>query len=205
VRVFVLTTGRTGSVTYSKAAGHATNFTSAHESRAEILGPDRLDYPDDHIEVDNRLSWFLGSLHERYGDDAGYVHLLRDEEQVARSYESRWPGLRLPKRHPIVAARKLAGQLRHGDNAASLPVAFSQGIVMRKHVDRDQRIVGCRLMVRTVNDNVALFLRDRPHHLTLRLEEGADGFQQLWERFGREGDLDAARREFGTRHNASRG
>jgi hypothetical protein len=202
VRVFVLTTGRTGSVTYSNAAGHATNFTAAHESRGDVLGPDRLEYPDDHVEVDNRLSWFLGSLHRRYGDDAGYVHLLRDEDEVARSYAARWPGTRLPRRKPIVAARKAIGYIR-GDNHASLPVAFSQGIVMRKHVDAADRLGACKLMVRTINDNISLFLEDRPHRLVLHLEDGADGFERLWKQFGLEGDLAAARREFDVRHNAS--
>jgi hypothetical protein len=202
VRVFVLTTGRTGSVTYAHAAAHATNFTAGHETRGGVLQPDRLEYPDGHIEVDNRLSWFLGSLHRRYGDEAGYVHLLRDEDAVARSYVKRWPGLRLPRRKPIVAARKALGYVR-GDNHASLPVAFSQGIVMRKHVDPAERLTACTLMVRTINDNISLFLQDRPNALEVRLEDGADGFERLWRRFGLEGDLSSARAEFGVRQNAS--
>jgi hypothetical protein len=203
VRVFVLTTGRTGSVTYAHAAAHATNFTAGHETRGGVLQPDRLEYPDDHIEVDNRLSWFLGSLHRRYGDDAGYVHLLRDEDAVARSYEDRWPDSRLPRRKPIVAARKALGYVR-GDNHASLPVAFSQGIVMRKHVAREERFTACKLMVRTINDNVALFLRERPNSLVVDLEDGADGFERVWERFGLQGDLDGALAEFHVRHNPSK-
>ena len=52
-----------------------TNFTAGHETRTNRLGAARLDYPDRHIEADNRLSFFLGKLNARWGDDAHYVHL----------------------------------------------------------------------------------------------------------------------------------
>ena len=59
-RVFVLCTGRCGSTTFARAAAHATNFTAKHESRTYKLGAQRLAYPDNHIEVDNRLAWWRG-------------------------------------------------------------------------------------------------------------------------------------------------
>ena len=47
-----------------------------------MIGPERLDYPDQHIESDNRLAWYAGRLEKRYGDDAFYVHLKRDRQRV---------------------------------------------------------------------------------------------------------------------------
>ncbi|MFM8634352.1 MAG: hypothetical protein ACKOEX_06015, partial [Planctomycetia bacterium] len=69
--VFVLCTGRCGSVTFAKACGHFRNYSTGHETN-RAPGPARLAYPDGHIEIDNRLAWFLGGLEERYGDDALY-------------------------------------------------------------------------------------------------------------------------------------
>ncbi|WNC29392.1 hypothetical protein [Thermosynechococcus sp. PKX82] len=42
------------------------------------------------LEVDNRLSWFLGRLDQTYGDRAYDVHLRRDDLSVARSYRQRY-------------------------------------------------------------------------------------------------------------------
>jgi len=66
--VFVLCTGRCGSVSFAKACGHFTNYTAGHDTNRQP-GPARLDYSARHIEIDNRLAWFLGGLDERYGDD----------------------------------------------------------------------------------------------------------------------------------------
>ena len=77
------------SVTFSKACGHIVNFTSGHETRWGQAGDERIEYPDNHIEADNRLSWILGRLEQRYADDAYYVHLLRDPEETAKSFARR--------------------------------------------------------------------------------------------------------------------
>lgn len=89
-RVFVLNTGRCGSMTFARACEHLTNFTAGHETRARVVGFEaRMDYPNWHIEVDNRLTWFLGPLSQRY-PDAFYVHLRRDSEAVINSFVQRW-------------------------------------------------------------------------------------------------------------------
>src|SRR6478752_1534731 len=89
MNVFILSTGRCGSTTLSRAFAHATNFTSGHETLSHVPRA-RLDYPANHIESDNRLAFFLGALHEKYGDDAHWVHLTRDPDRVAGSYANRW-------------------------------------------------------------------------------------------------------------------
>ena len=90
MNVFVLCTGRCGSTTFARAAEHATNFSVGHESRKRLIGAERFAYADNHIEVDNRLSWMLGRLDDHYGERARYVHLTREREAVARSFLQRW-------------------------------------------------------------------------------------------------------------------
>lgn len=175
MRVFVLNTGRCGSVTLSKAFGHLTNFTTGHETRMGEVGPCRLDYPDRHVEVDNRLAWFLGGLEQRYGAEPLYVHLRRDPEAVAASFNERWD----------------RGIMR----------AFGTGIVFPP---LPEGMDGARFYVETVTTNIEAFLRDKPHQVTVWLENAADWFPALWERIGGQGDCDAALAEFGVRHNASK-
>ena len=86
MNVFVLNTGRCGSVTFIKACQHISNYTAAHESRSHCIAGERLAFPDNHIEADNRLSWVLGRLDAAYGDNAIYVHLRRDRTDTIRSF-----------------------------------------------------------------------------------------------------------------------
>ncbi len=88
MNVFVLCTGRCGSSTFIEACHHIANYTSAHESRSSLLGAERLAYPAQHIEADNRLSWLLGRLDAAYGDSAFYVHLQRNHPDTAASFVS---------------------------------------------------------------------------------------------------------------------
>ncbi|MGH2934164.1 MAG: hypothetical protein ACRDL2_06570 [Gaiellaceae bacterium] len=196
MRVFVLTTGRSGSVTFAKACGHIANFSAAHESRADLLGEERFDYPDDHVEVDNRLSWFLGQLATRF-PDARYAHLVRDPDAVARSFVARWPrstGL-------VERARLLRG---HGLPGGNLMAAFANGIVKRQPAwPEAERFAASRFMVDSIEANIREFLRDRAH-VTVSLESAQDDFRRFWEWIGAAGDLNAALGEWTIRHNATR-
>ena len=89
MNVFILNSGRCGSTTFIKACQHIDNYTASHESRIGIPGSARLEYPDQHIEADNRLSWFLGRLDREYGDNAFYVHLQREAEATRQSFARR--------------------------------------------------------------------------------------------------------------------
>lgn len=182
--VFVLTTGRTGSVTFSSACEQMTNFTSAHESLADEVGQARFAYPPNHIEIDNRLSWHLGGLAKRF-PDAHFVHLRRNPEAVAKSYRQRWQ-----------EPRTLLGILRHQSRLLkpwrSLPAVFGNGIIQRyERWSEEQKLAVCEFMVETVNDNITEFLRGRPH-MTVNLEEIEGDFVNFWNWCGAEGDLDAA-------------
>jgi hypothetical protein len=174
VNIFVLCTGRSGSMTFAKACSHITNYTSAHESRFNLVGDDRLDYPSGHIEADNRLSWMLGSLERKYGKQAFYVHLTRESELVAASYLERW------------------------NDESSLMKAFWSGIVPSHP---KPSIVVARQMVEVVTDNIALFLKDKPNFMQIRIEDGFSAFPEFWSRIGAEGDLKQALKEWEVRYN----
>lgn len=173
--VFVLCTGRCGSVTFAKACEHFSNYTSGHETRIAKVGDDRLAFAERHIEVDNRLAWFLGRIQAKYGDRAFYVHLTRDEREVAASYDRRWH--------------------HHG----SLIQAFDQGI---SHHPSPHEQAGLEL-ARTINENIRSFLRDKPHQMTIDIRQIEALFPEFVKQIGAQGDLQAALGEFSRQHNAT--
>lgn len=180
MNVFVLSTGRTGSLSLERACQHITNFTAAHESRCQLTGNDRIDFPDQHIEIDNRLSWFLGRLDKSYGADAFYIHMVRDAAKTAESYKRRW--------------NRETGIVR----------AYAYGILKRQeHEIKDMDKI-CLDYVENVNENIALFLKDKPHKMIFRLEEGEQDLQKMWEMIRAEGDFNAALAAFTNRHNEGR-
>ncbi len=174
-------------MTAIRACEHLTNYTAGHETRTGAIGDGRLEYSDQHVEADNRLSWFLGDLGERYGDEPTYVHLRRDPEQVAESFLRRWRSWRT---NPA---------------GASVVRAFAHGLVIRNDEwpEAERRDV-CRFYVRTVTNNIEGFLADKTNTMTVWLEEANTWVPDMWDRIGGEGDFDAAMAEFGVRHNASR-
>lgn len=174
MNVFVLTTGRTGSTGFAMACRHISNFSAGHESRARSIGASRLDYPDNHVEVDNRLVWFLGGL-DRAFPGARYVHLTRDSEEVARSYNRRW------------------------HQYQTIVRAWKDGVLMG---GRGRPLPICRDYVANTNENIALFVRDRPS-ITVELERIDSHFPAFWQWIGAEGDLAAAMSEWPKRHNSS--
>lgn len=177
MNVFVLSTGRCGSTTIVHACSHMTNFTAAHESNIGALGDARVSYPQNHIESDNRLSWFLGRLERAFGDDAFYVHLMRDRMAVARSYSGRI--------QPDGIVRAYARGI-YGNLPAETPL-----------------IKVCLDYYDTVNANIAAFLANKTKKMNFRLEEARSDFPILWSRIGAEGNLEAALREWNTAYNAT--
>lgn len=172
MNVFVLCTGRCGSVTFSKAAAHATNFTAGHETRSHLLGQEHFAYPANHIEVDNRLSWFLGRLHAAF-PDAYYVHLVRNRQAVARSF-----------------------MLRYGRGIIG---GYANSILMTLPADAPKLDV-CLDYVHTVTENIWQFLRDRPH-MVIDIDRAKHGFVEFWQTIGAHGDLEAALAEFDIFYN----
>jgi hypothetical protein len=175
MNVFVLCTGRCGSQTFVKACSHFSNYSSAHESRMALVGPERLAYPGNHIEADNRLSWLLGRLDAVYGDDAFYVHLKRDVAAVAASYARRY-------------------------NFGIMRAYRDPGIIMGLAKDTDPIAVAMDYC-NTVDCNIELFLKGKSRQMTFWLETAPRDFPVFCERIGAEGDLAGARSEFDVRHD----
>jgi len=178
MNVFVLSTGRCGSTTFSRACRHITNYSSAHESRSGLIGAARLEYPGHHIEADNRLSWFLGRLETAYGDSATYVHLVRSELETARSLVKRYR-----RRKGIIWAYRQAILLRSAAGMDPLEVSLDY----------------CR----TVNSNIEAFLRDKTRQMRFSMENADTDFRAFWTLIGAEGNLQAALAEWDQQHNAS--
>ncbi|MEJ2006048.1 MAG: hypothetical protein P8X57_14050 [Cyclobacteriaceae bacterium] len=179
MNVFVLSTGRTGTMSLEKACAFADNYTCAHESRCSFLKDERLQYPEDHIEIDNRLSWFLGKLDDMYGDEAIYIHMLRDTEQVARSYAKRW------------------------NRETSIIRAYAYGILKRQEHEIGDTLEISRDYVETVNSNIKNFLRDKTNKMEFRLENAAQDLPIFWEMIRAKGEYNKAWAAFNEVYNTS--
>lgn len=174
MRVFILCTGRTGSSSFIKACEHITNYTAGHESRSKLIGASRFDYPDKHIEADNRLSWFLGTLDQRFGKDAYYVHLTRDKQKVVDSFKHRW------------------------NNQGSIIKSFTEGILMQgyKKITEEKEDQIIHDYVDTVNNNIIAFLKDKPNKIDIQLETIKEDFLRFFSVINAEGDAEAAIKTF---------
>ncbi|HEA26527.1 MAG TPA: hypothetical protein ENH92_05330 [Ectothiorhodospiraceae bacterium] len=176
MNIFILNTGRCGSTTFIKACHHISNYTALHESRATLIGKERLNYPSNHIEADNRLSWFLGRLDRQYGDNAFYLYLSRDLHKTATSF----------------AQRESYGIMQ----------AYREGILLGGEDDQSAIDIAHDYIV-TVESNIEHFLQDKNNKMNFNLESAKDDFRLFWERIGAEGDLDMALSEWDTNYNAS--
>ncbi len=177
-QVFVLCTGRCGSLTFAHACAESIdNYSSGHETRLAHAGGDRLAYAPRHIEVDNRLAWFLGRLDERFGTAPFFVHLQREREATARSY----------------ARRRALGFLLH---------AWTRGIYVGLEDAPDFHALALDL-VDTVNANIRVFLRDKTHRMVVRLESAATDFEEFRQRIGATGDSERGKKAWTHPLNAS--
>ena len=176
MNIFILNSGRCGSTTFIKACGHINNYSCAHESLLTETGSQRLDYPNNHIEADNRLSWLLGRLDEAYGDNAFYVHLNRNVQDTANSFSKRID----------------FGILK----------AYEQGVLLHEqHLKSPLDIAND--YITTVDSNIKLFLKDKSNKMLISLETINVDFPKFWEIINAQGDLDKALKEWDTNYNAS--
>lgn len=194
-------------MTFARACSHMTNYTAAHEGNAGEVPHLHLSYPNRHIEVDNRLSWFLGPLHELY-PDARYVHLRRDPEAVAQSFLKRWPPDPTAisfTRHPVQKVKRaLVPHWRPGQNPSSgIVPAFAYPMMARNRAwPAADRLPVCRHYVKTVTSNIEHFLADKPSQ-NIDIESAGPAMEQLWDWIGAEGDLTGTIAELQVRHNHS--
>ena len=176
MNVFILNTGRCGSSTFIKACEHISNYSAAHESRTTLIGEQRLTYPAQHIEADNRLSWLLGRLDKQYADDALYVHLSRNQQQTIESFSKRAD-------FGIMQAYKEGILLGGESNQTSEQIA-------KDYID-------------TVESNIEFYLKDKTHKMDFSLDNAKQDFETFWEFISAEGDLQAALDEWDVSYNAS--
>ncbi|MBF8269911.1 MAG: hypothetical protein HW386_1620 [Gammaproteobacteria bacterium] len=141
-----------------------------------MLGAAHFTYPPNHIEADNRLSWFLGRLDRAYGQAAVYIHLQRNSHDTAASFVRRYSG-------GIIRAYRKTILIGLPRNSTALNVALD-------YCD-------------TVASNIELFLRDKPRKMVFSLANARQDFRQFWELIQAEGDLEAALAEFDQHYNAS--
>jgi len=179
MRVFILTTGRSGSLTFAAACSHAANYTSAHENRNHLAS---LRYPDDHIAINNRLAWFLPILDDRY-PDAFWCFLHRDPKATAESFV-RWS--RIHGGHP----GQLLNAYRHALKMGGRPL---------------QPVRDALEMVTLIQLRILEFLDTKPdaRTSTVRLAHPAIDFGLFWHKIRAEGDLGDALAEFTHKRNAS--
>ena len=182
MHIFVLGTGRCGSFSFVEACKYMTNFTCGHETRSQKLGSARFDYPENHIEADNRLSWHLGELEQKFPEQVFYVHLKRDRDQTAKSFSKRF----LKKK--------------------SMVDAYAGGIKMNppETLSKEEQLQLCSDYVDTVTANIQSFLKHQPQHLTIHLESIQEDFKKFWQTIDAEGDLEAALKSFNQRHNTAK-
>jgi len=182
MRIFILGSGRNGSMTIARACRHITNYTSGHETLTKKYGESRFNYPDHHIESDNRLSWFLGRLDLLFGGDAIYIHMKRNRGQVAKSHMSRF--------------------YKNG----SIMEAFCEGLHLTPTatLNRETRLEACHNYIDTVDENIDMFLKNKSHKLIINLENIEDDFVKFWNLIGAEGDLQKALKELKTQHNKTK-
>lgn len=176
MNVFVLNSGRCGSTTFIQACYHIQNFSAAHESRCRFLGQERLTYPANHIEADNRLCWFLGRLDEVFGNNAWYVHLKREPLATATSFAHR-------RDFGIMQAYR-EGILMGG------PTGCSDLAIAEDYLD-------------TLDANIRHFLKNKTKQISVQLESAAHDFERFWDWIGAQGNLKAALAEWQRCYNSS--
>lgn len=142
-----------------------------------MLGEARFAYPPNHIEADNRLSWFLGRLDRAYGKNAVYVHLRRDDVATAQSFARRYSS-------GIIAAYRKSLLMGLPKNSDAMSVSLD-------YCD-------------TVNSNIELFLKDKPNWMSFSLENAKEDYRKFWEMVHAEGSLEDALSEFDVLYDTSK-
>lgn len=74
MRVFVIGTGRCGSVSFREACRFIKNYTVGHESNCGLL-----EYPDNHIEVNPHIRGLVKKIKNKY-PGSKWIHLIRQPE-----------------------------------------------------------------------------------------------------------------------------
>ena len=134
-----------------------------------MLGQERVNYPQNHIEADNRLSWILGRIDKQYGDSALYVHLKRNKTGTAKSFSRRYED--------------------------GIIKAYRDGILKCAAGKSDCMSVSLDYCD-TVNSNIKFFLQGKSKKITINLENIEKNFTEFWYMIDAQGAIGAALAEF---------
>lgn len=177
--IFILCTGRCGSMTFIRACGHITNYSVGHETKINSAYDkisNRLRYPKYHIEADNRLSFFLGAMDNYYPDDRTfYVHLVRNEDKVVESFSS-----------------------RSGDK--SLADNYIRGILYKNYTGADRKDL-IRIMAQAINYNIQSFLATKKNYIYIPIERVKTLFPIFCDLIRAQVDLLKTARELDKKYN----
>lgn len=174
MRVYVVGTGRCGSVTIAAALKETvTNLTVGHETFANGH-PSNMAYPglpDDHIEVDHRLTFHLGPiLLDVMKGEAIVVWLRRNTEAVVRSWLRRFKVKGGMMRSWANGVAYFRPELRSADDLEHVARSYVT------HVERHlQSVFECH---------------EGADLVRLHIEKPEPGLRELWKLAGLEGDLD---------------
>ena len=178
MRIFVIGTGRCGTMTFKKACNHIKNYTNAHEGNTGWKHKDNIfDYPDNHIEIDCRLSYFLPILVEKY-PDALYVHLQRERESCIESLSKRKSLNHFSIFH--------LGKPKDMKEIASI------------YYDNTVNLIN-NYLYNVLDKNI--FNPQKFYHY--KLENIQDGFIEIWDKIQAEGNREKALSELKIKHNKS--
>lgn len=176
MNIFVLSTGRCGSTTFARACSHIENYSCAHESQRGNL---HRDYPEDHIESDPSLSRILGWLEETYGDEAFYVHLIRNKEDTVQSLLRHSPTT--SKAHgELIGAYNRDKAIKEGPTLEEITYDYYEN----------------------VNRNIKNFLKNKNKKFKFSLESAKSNFEKFWSEIGAIGDLRKATNQWDKTYNA---
>lgn len=173
MRVFVVGTGRCGTVTFYQACMEIANYTAGHESKN---GEDQIgdwSFPDNHAEVSCNLLWGIPALRERY-PKAFWVHLTRERAACVDSLRQ--------------------------NCSRSQEMFAQQWWFFRHEVDPNRRARIAETYYDSYNALVRRLLP--PTALTLQLESIRESWPEFWEKIGAQGDLAASLLHWGRKYNA---
>ena len=176
MNIFVLSTGRAGSTTFSKACAHLDNYTVSHGCKFTNACDLTFNYPDNHIAVDNRFVDHLNTLNNLYQKDVLYIILHRNLKEQAESLK------KLDEKNKYLSLDSCEGVLSYEDYL----------------IKQDEKIADF------LYTNYELPYRYKVEHnfLDFNLSLAKDNFDYFWHLINGKGNLTEALDEWDIKYNA---
>lgn len=190
-KVFVVGTGRCGTTSFYNACKHITNYSCSQEKFTRNPGYVKM-IPDNHIAIDNRLSFHLGSLLEYFGNRRFYfVWLRRNRKATAESFAKRFANP-----HGIMAAHYRSIMQRYKTDPYKL--------------DYKAKLEIANDYIEMVDNNIKLFMTcvinnfNEDNFQVIEIENIKLEFAEFWKNIEAKGAMNIAMREFDKLYNKSK-